>query len=262
MIILKSFFRNKNTKIYFVLFLFIFSVIGLLTITKNNYIKIINSKYVDQYIWFKSPDFAISKLQKNFNVKNITEAITDNHSLYYPNKALKDNEIYLSEYFHDTYSIGDEFTITILNQKYTFKVIGLTKSLVYYISHDTYSKLKNDSNKAYAFTLKDWTKKEKTIENLQKDFAISLNSFEVDNIEELENNIQTINIFITIIIILFLILSIVTISNIYIEEKSTSRLYQVLGYTKKVIRVLFLFKVLLLIISSLTVSIILKLIIF
>lgn len=261
MLIIKSFFRKKTTKIYLVVYCLIIFVIGLL-IFVNSILKAKNQDlYYGSYIFIECDNI---QSIKDKSIEKIYKAITVKYADYYDlllvyndSYKLNENEIIFSKSYSSEYNINDEIEFdydkntlkTIIkgfdNKKGYYDVIFASKKLI--------EKYHNDK---YIIILKDWSKKE--------DFINRLDSYNIYNYLDrintsnymLESYITIINISINVLIVLFAIVLIVTCVNIIIDERKKNIAYLNIGYNKLKLKIYNCLKITLLILTSNTVAIV------
>jgi len=268
MLIFKSFFRKKTTKVYLTLFsLLLFSIILLLSF-KEYYVSLLKENYKESYLGLVADKKEINKLKKIKNIDNISEYLIGdiNSDIEYltlkSNDELKNNEIILSDHFISKYKINDIINVKINDFVYEFRVkdikeIQLREAL---ISKEYYELLNNKSTKyEYHLTLNNWIQKEKIIKKLNKsinildDYGLTVfNSGE--NKTNINNILAIINITLGVIIIIFFLIYIVSILNTLTDENKSNKLYFNLGYNRRKIIVINNLKMFLLLFSANVIS--------
>ena len=67
--LLKSFWRKRSTKIYFMIYLLLGLVLSILMFTKNFYTQLDNKNYNGSFLYFMGDKNRLEKLKKIANVK-------------------------------------------------------------------------------------------------------------------------------------------------------------------------------------------------
>lgn len=267
MMLIKSFFRKKTIKNYFIIFLLTFTLIFTSCFLKRFYIDKQNELYKTSYIWFYTEDINIDEIKQE-NIKDVAEGIITNKGFFRKSDKVLDDEIIvpnIKEYptLEERYHINDNFSLEDYNLNLRIKAKNDFDDL-YYISVNNFEKLNNsdsDMEKIYIVTLKSYLpENQKDTENfLQDKFNIIL-GFK-NNVQGRRNylgRIKMINIFMIICVIFFSIVFVITLINIVVDEQKTNKLYYVIGYNKLKIVLIFISKVISLLIIPLLLALIMS----
>lgn len=257
MLIYKSFFRKKTTKIYLLIYSLILLVVGLLLSTKI----ILNNKqkelYNGSYIFIKTND--IEELSKINNIEKIYEGIPIKLDDYFEavlisdeKYKIKDDYVMIPEINKNKYKINDKVNITIDDKKVELFVGGYINyngsATILYSSNNIIKKYSNSDNMGYLIILKDWNKYPQTLNEFKKINGDSIVS--INNNESMQTFIKIINIMLLILLILFVIVLAITCVNIIEDETKKNNIYYKVGYSKFKLKIYNLNKILLLIIFS------------
>lgn len=264
MILLKSFFRKKTIKNYFIIFLLTFTLIFTSCFLKRFYIDKQNELYKTSYFYFDVKDIDVDEIKYD-NIKEVFLGIRDsNYNIFVKSDKVSDNEIIVpNEREHpslkEIYHVNESFLLDETELKIK-EVINFDN--LYYISANNLEKIKNnDVNTVYIVTLKSYLPEEqiKTEDFLRNKFNI---------IPDFKNNAQgrrdylgrinMINLFVIICVIFFSIVFVITLINIVVDEQKTNKLYFVIGYNKFKIVLIFISKVIFLLIIPLLLSLIIS----
>lgn len=276
MLILKSFFRKKTTKIYLIIFTSILTIMFNLILTKQKLINECIDFYDGSTITFESSKNALEKIKQIDNIKKITYGlpakVNNSNVLAYliKDEKLKSNEAYyltnISEY---ELSIPSTIEINYNNTIHTYniskKINSKTMVLAYiiYISEEEYNLLVNDSqNYIYILEYENHLKLNETIDNIENNINTEkieiMNNKKIPNkIDNFESDITIYSIFSRISFIIFFITFIIILKNTLLDENNINYLYKYLGFTKRQTKIYNLLKI----ISLIFISIILALII-
>lgn len=261
MILLKAFYRKKTIKNYFIIITLVFFVIFSLLIIKQFYINKNNDYYKSSFIFLEAKNINTSSI-KNKNIKDCFYALKDNYSgaIFVADNNLEKNEIIIPSFSNEDYKVNDEIFIEEYNLKLRIKEFQ-DRNNFYYIDNETFENLKSSNlTLLYIISLKNYIYKEKTINDLQNNFEECIIYFYNNtntSLKNYENIIIVITTFLTIIVIIFCILFIITIMNIFIEEKKINELYSVIGYSNFKIFLIFMEKIISLILMPFITSLIL-----
>ena len=258
-----GFYRKKVTKIYLVIITLILIVIGLLFNLKKYYIINNNNNYINSYIYVESTN------RINItNIKNIDKylygiKINDDLSLLVDDD-LTGNQIKIYKDMSSTFAKGDILELDINNDNKSLLIkdfynFDYDQNFIY-ISKKMYDEVESKSKKyVYVLRLKDWhiikQFSEELYDNYKIEPSIIINK---DNKVDYGNIILVVNIFIYLLITLFVIICIITTYNIIIDEEKNNSLYLYLGYNKRKRINIYFIKVISLYIISLLISIIIN----
>lgn len=269
MLIIKSFFHKKNTKIYIILMAILLLSIIFLNGLNNKIEKQIKDNFYGSYISLILDKSDKNMLYKIKNISSIEENVVLNTTTYSyiilkENNNLNDNEIILPFNFYK-YDLNDSININ----SYMFTIKDYYSNLNYnevFVNKNNIKILKEkNSKRCYYLELKNYLELEKTEKELAK-LNIDSNYGIIENIKGNNTNlnilIYIINIILIIVLILFIILYLISLINIFNDEKKINLLLEHLGYTPKKIFTLNYLKILSLIISSTLIASILFIILY
>jgi len=222
-IIYKSFFKKKTTKIYLWIFISLGIVFSFLIIARKYLIIKSNEAYPESFLVMYSKDNI--NLEKEKNIKSYNKAINVDCNNHLTNVFITEHKpIFTNE--------SEEYLNCNINNyiiEYTHvKNINIIKN------PDLYNSLKDSQEEFYYFiSLKSWFDKNKTAQYLSDKYhtEVGIEEYKIDSMDY-KNIIVITDLFIKISILLFVILSIITIANIIIDEKKNNFLYYALGYSK------------------------------
>ena len=269
MLIFKSFLRKKTTKTYLLIYTIILSTLFTLFITKNIMMELENNNYNGSFIEIEDDgNININKLD---NIDKIYHAIyiEENYDkVFFINDDsynLKNNEIIIPIKYQKEMKINDELDFEIANNTYKFIVKDFLNSKndnVFMISNNIIKE--NDNlNKSYLLVLKNWLKKDKTFNEIRDNYKnVNISSYFYTSNDSYTTFITIINIFLSILIFLFVIILMITCFNIIQDEKKKNEIYYKLGYLKKNLKKYNLLKIICLISIALIISIIMSLILY
>lgn len=281
MLILKSFYRKKSTKIYLTVITLLFIGIISLFIARYYNINEANKIYYKSYIIFSANKEDLTKIE---NIKGI-------NSLKFGLKGQNTTKDCMEEpdcepnylvIFNDNTIVKNHAKITLFNpktgillfnnEKITFtidQIIETKKEENYsslYISKTDFNTLSSKTNEYfYILTPKKWLDKEKIIKTLKKEIPSLSNleehEYRIKPFEYYTLNVTITTIFLIILSIIFLIILLINTKNILIDENKNSKLLKCLGFHKSTIKKYNVLKiisllVLSIIISTLTISLI------
>lgn len=282
MIILKSFYRKKNTRIYLTVITLIFTAIISLFMARNYNVDQANQNLSKSYLMFDANKDAIDDIAKIKGLNHITYGIKSTAYLtreewdtykeprdliliasqkVATNHAIANYEasfffyMYSSEFYLGTQKL--EFTIDkFLEQKKEEDYNYL------YINSSDFNNLSREVNEyTYIINVNKWLSRKNVIKELKEKIP-SLKDFEEYeyNIKTLDYSQMNILIFTVLLIalsIIYIIVLIINIKNILIDENRNTRLYQCLGFTNTIIKKYHTLEIISLLILSLLISIIL-----
>lgn len=267
MLIFKSFFRKKTTKIYLVVYTLIIFIICLL-LSVREFLEIKQRElYIGSNILISTEN--IKELEHINNIKKIYKAVKikiDNYNemIMINNDKYKiyNNDIIIPNLYKENYRINDKLICYYKdNTKIEFKVKDYdtftNNSDIVYVSKEIINKYSTEHDNLYLITLKNWEKKDYFMEEIKK-----INNIDEINIR-INNNgdsyitfINTLNVMLIIILILFIIVLIITSYNIIDDEEKKNIIYYKIGYKKNHLKYYNYLKILILIIISFNSSLI------
>lgn len=250
MLIYKSFFRNKTTKNYLIIYTIILFIFFILNFTKNILIEKENISYNGSFIEINSNDVSNLKNIKNIQVIKETIVIKENNldKIYLiSDDKLQNNEIFINENFKDNKNI------ILNNEEFIVKDYIKDNENFIYISKFSYDKLKNDNEFRIIVTLKKWHDVDKTILNIKKYYNDVTTHYYLNN-DNYSLFIKIIDVFLSLLILLFVIVFVVTSFHIIEDENVKNKIYYKLGYKKISLKIFNIKKIFLLILISFVLS--------
>ena len=247
MMLLKSFFRKKTIRNYFIIFLLTFTLMFSSVLLKRYYMDKQEDLYKTSYIWFNTDDININEV-KHENIKDVVVGLWVGKYTFAKSDKVSDNEIIVpNERTYPTaeevYQVNDNFSLEEYNLNLRIKEKNEFDDL-YYISDNNFEKLKSSNNiqSIYIVTLKSYfIEEQRNTDNAIRDKFDIIPGFK-DNAQgrrDYLGRISMLNIFMVICLIFFGIVFIITLINIFIDEQKTNHLYFVIGYNK--VRIFFIF---------------------
>lgn len=251
MMLLKSFFRKKTIRNYFIVFLLTFTLMFSSVLLKRFYIVKQNELYDTSYIYFNTDGIDINEI-KHEDIKDVVVGLWLDNDIFVKSDKVSDDEIIVHNKrmvyndgtnfsFEEVYQVNDNFPLEEYNLNLRIKEKNKFDDL-YYISSNNYEKIKNSGvQKVYIVTLKSYFCDENKVEEyLQTKFNITtLYKNNAQGRKDYLGRISMLNIFMVICLIFFGIVFIITLINIFIDEQKTNHLYFVIGYNK--VRIFFIF---------------------
>lgn len=249
--LLKSFFRKKTIRNYFIVFLLTFTLMFSSVLLKRFYIVKQNELYDTSYIYFNTDGIDINEI-KHEDIKDVVVGLWLDNDIFVKSDKVSDDEIIVHNKrmvyndgtnfsFEEVYQVNDNFPLEEYNLNLKIKEKNKFDDL-YYISSNNYEKIKNSGvQKVYIVTLKSYFCDENKVEEyLQTKFNITtLYKNNAQGRKDYLGRIIMLNIFMIICLIFFGIVFIITLINIFIDEQKTNHLYFVIGYNK--VRIFFIF---------------------
>lgn len=264
MLIYKSFFRKKTTRIYFVIYSLIILVIGLLLsarvilenkerelhygshilITANKLVKLNNLKNID-----KVYDAIIVKID------NYNEMIV----IYDEKYDEKENRIIMPKIYKEQFKVKDILKVEVNNKEIELIIDGYDdingNNDIVYGSDNIIKKYSKVQERLYVITLKDWKEKENVINELKKlDDISDIKIRNYNSINSYLTFISIINVMLIVLIILFVIVLMITCFNIVEDENKKNEIYYKVGYRKNKLKIYNFIKILLLILFASSLS--------
>lgn len=265
MLIYKSFFRKKTTKIYLVIYSLIILVIGLLLSSKM----ILSEKQQELY-YGSNILIYINEIEKLNNVKNIDKiykAIRVNVDGYnemvmvYDEKYNVDNyDIVIPNIYKEQFKINDIIKVNFNNMILEFVVKEYDNMIgnndILYVSGDVIEAYKKEQENSYLITLKDWNMEDETVKELNKMNNIKDMSIRINNSSNSYTTfINILNVMLIVIMVLFIIVLVITSFNIIEEENKKNLIYYKIGYRNKILKFYNLKKILMLLFFACYISI-------
>ena len=281
MIILKSFYRKKNIRIYLTIITLIFTAIISLFIARNYNVEQANKNMSKSYLMFDANKEEIELLEEMKELSNVRYSIKaylnserinndpnfENSILLFKDENIKTGYASADENSYHVFDLATSNTTSIyLNDKNLNLTINNYKEeqdeeqfYSLYINPDDFNNLSNQVNKyTYIVNLDKWLNKKEVIKELESSIPSlsNLNEHEY-NIKILDYSQMNILIFTVLLIVLsiiYIIVLIINIKNILIDENKNTRLYQCLGFTKTTIKKYHILEIASLLILSLIIS--------
>lgn len=271
MIILKSFYRKKNTKIYLIIITLLFLAIGtLLYLRQNNYNRA-NNNLEPSYITFNANKENLEFIRNINGIKELKYGIKAyyydepyNYSkkIYlFSNNTVENSHTYINGYLADDFS--SIASITLNENEYDFKVDKIINENIdfeyMYISTTDFNTL-STKTEYYTFFIypNKWLEKDKIINKLQTKGISKENIEEYEKTRLVSNSFLTkyylISIILIIIGIVFLIVLFITIKNILIDENKNTKLLKYLGFHNNTIKKYHILKIISLLALSFIIS--------
>ena len=257
--LLKSFYRKRTTKIYLIIFTLIFLALYMVIFGKSYYRKYINESFEGSYITFTlSKDKDFPKLE---GVTNLQEVVNlDNYFLLSNSSFNLDNyEILISPFYNDSKmmeAVQERLAkLGIDTSLYNFEFSDeVYTNNFFYANPFTYTILDNQINSndnTYVGKLYDWIDFEEFISELEGELGTEIDCLIMADAMQYIDIYHGFNIFLYLLLFLFVILSIISIVNVLIDEKKTNFLYRIIGYSNKHKRLIVISKLLSLLVFSL-----------
>lgn len=247
MMLLKSFFRKKTIRNYFIIFLLTFTLMFSSVLLKRYYMDKQEDLYKTSYIWFNTDDIDINEV-KHENIKDVVVGLWVGKYTFAKSDKVSDNEIIVpNERTYPTaeevYQVNDNFSLEEYNLNLRIKEKNEFDDL-YYISDNNFEKLKSSNNiqSIYIVTLKSYfAEEQKNTDNAIRDKFNIITSFKnnAQGRRDYLGRISMLNIFMVICVVFFGIVFVITLINIFLDEQKTNHLYFVIGYNK--VRIFFIF---------------------
>lgn len=279
MIILKSFYRKKNIRIYLTVITLIFTAIISLFMARNYNVDQANQNFSKSYLMFDANKEEIELLEEMKELSNITYGIKSTAYLtrkeWNTYKEPRDLILIASQKVATNYAIANyeasfffymyssEFYLGTRKLEFTIdKFLEQKKEEDYnylYINSSDFNNLSKEVNEyTYIINLNKWLNRKNVIQELKEKIP-SLKNFEEYeyNIKILDYSQMNILIFTVLLIVLsviYIIVLVINIKNILIDENKNTRLYQCLGFTNTTIKKYHILEIASLLILSLIIS--------
>lgn len=241
MIIYKSFYRKKSTKIYFFIFTIISLILLLLNNTREQFISKENEAYNNSFLYFES--------NKNIEFNDINNILSYNKTI--PIYCDDITNIFITNSIPIINSDNNKEKVCNINEFTINYYVGSEYEII--PNEELYNSLtKENENYYYFIKLDNWHDYKKTVKELENKYNISINIVEENNDDnDYRKPIFIFNILIIILIMLFILILILTIINIIIDEKNNNKLYKSLGFNKVYITIITINKIIMLLILPL-----------
>ena len=257
MIILKSFYRKKNIRIYLTVITLIFTAIISLFIARNYNVEQANKNFSKSYLMFNANKEEIELLEEMKELSNVRYSIKaylnserinndpniENSILLFKDENIKTGYASADENSYHVFDLATSNTTSIyLNDKNLNLTINNYKEeqdeeqfYSLYINPDDFNNLSNQVNKyTYIVNLDKWLNKKEVINS--------------------QMNILIFTVLLIVLSIIYIIVLIINIKNILIDESKNTRLYQCLGFTNTTIKKYHILEIASLLILSLIIS--------
>lgn len=261
MLIFKSFYRKKSTKIYLAIITLIFTAVLAVFTLRNYNMNQANYNFRKSYLMFEANKEELENIKNIKGIKKVTPCVkatilytklsdetntnTENLMLI-ENNSLKIGQgigNYELQYIFDFYTSQ----IYLNNTRLEFTINNFLeeeKEINYKYLHISPTDFKNYASQVdkytYIVNLEKWFNKGKVEKELQKEILT------ISNIEEYDYNVRILDysllncliftILLVILSIIFMIVLIVNIKNILIDENKNTKLYICLGFHKSTIK--------------------------
>lgn len=247
--ILKSFFRNKTTKIYLLIFILIFTVFGIVLLGKNKYVEKINQDYSESFIYISSnSEINLTDID---GILEFKKAITDGRFVYTYNieKNIAENEVIIPNMLKNSFKINDFMELNLGNTNNSLIVKDYYENVsvtpIIYINKASLEQLIISSGKfSYILKIREWNKHKEICKKLVNAYHIdpTVHSLSKSNLD-LSQNVKNFSTYSYIIIGIFILVSIFTVYNIISDGKKKNYIYRSLGYTKTKILLNLIFNI-------------------
>lgn len=280
MLIFKSFYRKKSTKIYLAIITLIFTAVLAVFALRNYNMNQANYNFRKSYLMFEANKEELENIKNIKGIKKVTPCIkatisytkssdktntnTENLMLIENNSVKIGQGIgnYELQYIFDSYT----YQIYLNNTRLEFTINNFLeeeKEVYYKYLHISPTDFKNYTSQVdkytYIVNLEKWFNKRKVEKELQKEILTISNIDEYDyNVRILDYSLLNCLIFTILLVILsiiFIFVLIVNIKNILIDENKNTKLYICLGFHKSTIKKYHFLEIFSLILLSLIISI-------
>jgi hypothetical protein len=241
--ILKSFIRNLNTKIYIIIFTILIVLLSFIYYSYENSLNTYNNSFDGSYIIVNNYDNSLD----NDIVSKVGIIYKDNKT-YMLDYSLNDDEIAISNKYNN-----EDISNICLNDCANYNIIFRENddSRTIYISKKIFDEYNNNQFKLIPYR---WDKKEslkKKLSDLNIDYTVYLNQDDIN----IKNIIRLYRLFVIILTILFILVFILNIKYIFVDNQSKNNMYSILGYSRLKIDIYNILKLLFIVICSTIISI-------
>lgn len=262
MLLVKSFFRKKTTKIYFIIFVLIFTFLLILMKYKKEYIQLANENFSGSYI-----EISFSNLEERMkhihNIKDIQKGfsmISEFETYYYFSKdGLSEHGVSVNKNLFSEVQLGQQIELNINGKQYIFVVehlfdhhhfyntIFVNRNILEMILKDN-----EDLNTIYRIDLNNWIKRDRTIKKLKKSFHLSDLTMYLTKKQDInfDSIVFVCDVLFIFLVIIFTIIFFISLLNILSEEKKMNFIYYCIGYRNINLLCINFFKLFLLILFS------------
>lgn len=279
MIIYKSIFRKKTTKIYLFIVTSIFLIIGILLLARNHYISEGNENYEGSYLTFEAPLSELDKIKDGLNVKSVTIGLTytfinesTNNEMVTDlivDESLSGNEIITWASYNYFFNTNEDGAIIINKNNHDYiltvkETYTSTSDDGTHISMDIFNDLYDNENILYRVEIEDYFKENKTTKWLEENISninTESNGNGITFVENSKDSAPLYNLYVLLFTcltiglgIIFFIILIYTLVNMIIDEKKSSNLLNHLGYNHKKILLTTIIKISLILIIPFIIS--------
>lgn len=236
--ILKSFYHKKSTKVYLIIITITIIAIMSMFLYKNKIIELGDIANEHSFIAVTSKEpidiSIINSIKDDVNFKSCCEGFA-NISAIKIDDNLKDNEVILpksrQEDIGGTYNYMDKYEL-IIKDVYDDNI-----GFFIYVSREMYNTICDHyKNYGYIIYINNWYQKDDLIEEISANNNIIVQPWSM-NFSNVDYDflMYEINIFIRIILTIFVIVNIIVIFNIIHDQKYKIGVYKSLGYNKSII---------------------------
>ena len=241
--ILKSFIRNLNTKIYIIIFTILIVLLSFIFYSYENSLYTYNNSFDGSYIVVNNYDNSLDD-----DIVSKVGIIYNDNKIYMFDYSLNDDEIVISNKYHN-----EDISNICLNNCSNYNIIfrEYDDLNTIYISRKAFDEYNNNQFKLIPYR---WDKIEsikKKLSDLNIDYIVYLNESDIN----IKNIITLYRLFVIILTILFILVFILNIKYIFVDNKSKNNMYSILGYSRLKIDIYNILKLLLIIICSTIISI-------
>lgn len=234
----KSFLRDKKTKIYIIIFSFIFSVFLIITIGRRDFLNEYNHNYENSFLYLENTK-SIDALKNNVMIKEVNEVIkTDIYFLLMDESIEDENKIALPSFFNKNYNLGDIFSFNLNDETYDFIISDFydTKEITtkVYISKKDFNRLLLNNNSGYIVIINSWSNLDKVNNYIKNHCGVESEAHITSTSNmDLTVSLHNFNIYALVIYVVFFIICIVSLYDISKDNKIKNKIYRFLGYNKR-----------------------------
>lgn len=256
--ILKSFYRKRTTKIYFIILVLIMCAFATIVIGRNKYIDEYNKNYDNSFIYVESAKSL--SLDHVEHVSKVEEAIKSGFFYYMLDKNIIDHkEAIIPSFFKKSYPrnsfIEEEDNSFVVKGFYDMPYM----MPIVYINEDVFKEISSKKNKkGYILKIDSWIEYDEVVKYITKNTKSEAWGFEINKSNvDYSQLIDNFTLYSYIIIAIFILVIIITLYNVTNDQKEKEYLYRSLGYAKKKIYMIQFVNILSLYVFSMLVSLIL-----
>lgn len=260
----KSFLRDKKTKIYIIIFSFIFSIFFIITIGRREFLNEYNHNYENSFLYLEDSK-SIADLKNNAMIKDVNEVIkADIYFLLMDESIENENKIVLPSFFNKTYNLGDIFSFNLNDETYDFTISDFydTEEITtkVYISKKDFNRLLLNNKSGHIVIINSWSNLDKVNNYIKNRCGVEPDAYITSTSNmDLTVSLHSFNIYALVIYVVFFIICIVSLYDISKDNKIKKNIYRSLGYSKKQIIIKNLLNIFLIFFISLIISLFLSL---